>query len=106
MAQVHRVAKCHKSPGDCLKCGAEIKIGDPYKWTAPRAAKAFQGHKRIACGACSFTAADTTTSKMGAVYEAQDVARAAIASGSATTRPGPPPCSRCFAPSCGDLRRM
>jgi hypothetical protein len=35
----------------CDKCGTEIKVGDPYKWIAPKSGP-YGGHKKFRCGAC------------------------------------------------------
>lgn len=35
----------------CDKCGTEIKVGDPYKWIAPKSGP-YGGHKRFRCGTC------------------------------------------------------
>lgn len=36
---------------DCGKCGREIKVGDPYKWIAPKSGP-YGGYKRYRCGTC------------------------------------------------------
>lgn len=68
--RIHLVQKARKSPGDCGGCGKEIKAGEQYKWAQGR----FTARK-LRCGQCAFKASDLTTSKMGAVYDAQDNAR-------------------------------
>lgn len=60
MPRVNRVDKSRKSPGNCGKCGTEIKAGDPYVWWKFRF-----GGKHIRCGKseCGPKPADLTQSE-------------------------------------------
>ena len=58
MARINHVKKARKDQGQCLRCGTEIKAGDPYKWVKP-----MHSAKKITCEGCQFRATDTSTAK-------------------------------------------
>jgi len=75
MPRVNTVNKARKAQGTCGRCGAEINVGDGYRWIKFR-----HGGKRIRCLAseCRFRASDLTQSKMSGVYSAQENAEDSI----------------------------
>lgn len=67
MARTHVVAKARKDQGNCRGCGTAIKAGDPYKWAHPR----YRGKVKV-CAKCQITPSMTSSSKMVAVWDAQE----------------------------------
>lgn len=67
MARTHFVARARRAQGNCRGCGKEIVTGDPYKWAKPR----YRG-KVVVCNSCQITQSMTSSSKMVAVWEAQE----------------------------------
>jgi len=67
MARTNLVKKARKAQGNCRVCGKTINIGDPYKWVKPR----YRG-KIVACPNCVIPVSMTSSSKMVAVWEAQE----------------------------------
>lgn len=56
----------------CEKCGQEIKVGDPYKWVAPKSGP-YGGYKRYRCGPCpSWKPSELSSSKMATIMAAQE----------------------------------
>jgi hypothetical protein len=56
----------------CDKCGKEIKVGDPYKWTEIK--MTYGGMKKVRCMDCpSWKQSELTMSKMSGVYAAQEM---------------------------------
>jgi hypothetical protein len=74
MARINYVKKAAKNQGNCQGCGKPIKKGDAYKWT-----KNFRSYKQIKCDNCNFRPSERTTSKMGAIWDAQEDAHNAVA---------------------------
>ncbi len=74
MARVTTVKKAQKDQGNCEKCGTPIKVGDGYKWCAPRAHRAARGFKRRRCLACPTWQPSEMTSSPGlsALYSATE----------------------------------
>jgi hypothetical protein len=73
MPRLNTVKKAAKDQGNCGGCGKPIKKGMPYKWI-----KCFRGPKQIKCESCKFRPSEFTTSKMGAIYDAQEDTHNAI----------------------------
>lgn len=67
------VAKARKSPGDCSGCGKTIEAGESYKWVKGRFTA-----KLIRCNTCRFKPGELTSSKLGAVYDAQETTHKVI----------------------------
>ncbi|KKN24187.1 hypothetical protein LCGC14_0897530 [marine sediment metagenome] len=61
------VNKARIDQGLCRKCRTPIKAGDPYKWAHPR-----YKAKVVVCANCQITPSMTSSSKMVAVWEAQE----------------------------------
>ena len=81
MARIHVVKRARKPQGNCMKCGTEIKVGDGYKWTAPRASKASRGWRKKICLRCEFRPSDTMSSpNLGAIADATQDFENALAS--------------------------
>lgn len=76
MARLRYVKKARKDQGACSKCRKPIKAGDAYKWWANRIGR--MSMKRKVCASCKVTRADTTLSKLGPLYAAQDEAEEAL----------------------------
>lgn len=73
MAKIYYVKKCRKDQGHCEKCGTEIKVGDPYKWTKPRPNKSHPGRKRVRCAKCPrWRPSELSFSKMAGVMAVQE----------------------------------
>jgi len=71
-----------QTPLRCEACGDPINIGDSYKWVAPRAHRAAQGHKRNRHVNCpAWKASELTSSQhLATIYAAQESAEEALAS--------------------------
>ena len=67
MARTNVVKSARKAQGKCRVCSKEINVGDPYKWAKPR-----YGSKVVVCSGCQITASMTSSSKLVAVWEAQE----------------------------------
>ena len=67
MARTNVVKSARKVQGTCRSCRKEINIGDGYKWAKPR-----YGARVVVCGSCQITVSMTSSSKMVAVWEAQE----------------------------------
>ena len=67
MARTNIVKKAKKDHGNCRACGKAILKGDSYKYAEPR-----YGPKVIVCSSCTITPSMTSSSKMVAVWEAQE----------------------------------
>lgn len=65
MPRVNHIKHARK-PQKCDACGNTIQKGHPYKW-----AQRYRGPRMTRCSACEFKPSDMTTSKMGAIYDAQ-----------------------------------
>ncbi len=65
-----------QEPLNCDHCGNPIKIGDPYKWIAPRAHRAVKGIKRNRHTSCpAWRPSQTTSSQhLATIYGAQEAA--------------------------------
>ncbi len=61
------VKAARKDQGLCRKCRTPIKAGDSYKWAHPR-----YKSKVVVCANCQITPSMTSSSKMVAVWEAQE----------------------------------
>ena len=56
----------------CGKCGVEIKVGDPYKWVAPKSGP-YGGSKKFRCGPCpDWRHWELSSSKMAEIWQAQE----------------------------------
>lgn len=56
----------------CENCGAEIAVGAPYKWVAPRSGP-YGGRKRYRCGPCpTWRPSELSSSKMAPIMAAQE----------------------------------
>lgn len=76
MPRVNRVKKCRIDQGRCIKCGDEIKKGDPYRWWKFR-----YGGRRVVCmkSECSPSASDLTQSPfLSLAYEAEGLIAEAL----------------------------
>jgi uncharacterized protein YukE len=73
MPRVNSVAKCRKSPGQCGKCGTEIKVGEPYKfWAFMVGGRGGPRHVRCGKPECAPKPWDLTQSDFwSAVYQLQ-----------------------------------
>lgn len=76
MPRINHVKKARKPIGQCGSCSTPIKKGDAYYWLAFRF-----GGKRVRCSKpeCRFKRSDTTQSKLGDVYSAQETAEELLA---------------------------
>jgi hypothetical protein len=72
--RINRVKKARKDQGNCSGCGKPVKKGDGYKWIKSRF-----GPRKIKCDECRFRPSELTSSKMGAIWDAQEDTREAIA---------------------------
>jgi hypothetical protein len=54
----------------CSKCGKDIAIGEPYKWFQSRIG--YSKVRRNYHSACSIPRSQTTTSRMGEIWDAED----------------------------------
>lgn len=72
MAKVTTVKAARKPQGNCGRCGVEIGKGDAYIHASP----GFRGPKLIRCTKheCRFRQSDLCTSKLAAIYAAQESA--------------------------------
>jgi hypothetical protein len=68
MAQTHTVAKSQKEHR-CSACGQPIEVGQPYKWFKMKLARG--GVKKSYHPGCNIPPSHRTTSRMGAIYDAQ-----------------------------------
>lgn len=83
MARVTHVKSARKDQGSCIKCGTEIKAGDPYKWFANLIGRS--SIKKKFCASCQIRPSDMTTSPhLGALYSAIENAEDELAAS-----PGP-----------------
>jgi len=83
MARVTLVAKAQKDQGKCSKCGAEIKLGEPYKWFKNRIGRS--SIRRVFCAGCSIRPSDmTTSSKLSDLYLCQETLEDAISEAATT----------------------
>lgn len=68
MARQHLVKSARKAQGNCRACRKEIQAGDSYKWAKPR-----YGGKVVVCAGCQITPSMVSSSKMVAIWEAQEL---------------------------------
>lgn len=67
MPRMNHVKAARKSPGICAGCGKVINAGESYKWAKPR-----YGAKSVAHEGCNIPISRLSSSKMVAVWEAQE----------------------------------
>ena len=67
MARTYTVKSARKAQGNCRVCGTPINAGDSYKWAKPR----YRG-KVVVCSEHQITISMTSSSKMVAIWEAQE----------------------------------
>lgn len=77
MARTTTVKAARKPQGNCGRCGKEIRKGDSYVHASP----GFRSRKLVRCTDfdCRFRQSDLTTSKLSAIYAAQEGAEDDIA---------------------------
>ena len=77
LAKVEQVKAARKPQGECESCGTEIKVGDPYLHFTVGFRSTF---KRVRCtaGPCHPRPSERESSKLAAVYAAQENAHDTI----------------------------
>lgn len=79
LAKIHTVTKARKDQGTCEKCHTPLPAGSAYRWFTVGFRSTFK-HVRCTDYKCNPLASDLESSKIAAIYAAQEEAEDTIAS--------------------------